>query len=84
MTDELFPISAVSKESPKLVWIRRHGIKTNFDDSLELEEHPWSAWQGNLDYAIEADNFGTGETEEDAIVNWARRNEVRLWNEEGK
>lgn len=75
--DELFVIPP--SKSPKQLWIERHNLNTQ--EAAELAE-PWSCWSGNLSAAIDAGKVAHGNTEDDAIVQWAIQNHVRLWNEE--
>lgn len=80
-TPELFDVP--KSLSPRLVWIEEKGIKTYRSPGLCPDEAPWNCWSGDLETAIEKDSFGVGDTEDEAIVNWAKANGVRLWNEEG-
>ena len=75
--DELFSLPPT--KSPKQKWIERHNLNTS--EAPELAE-PWSCWAGNLSAALDAGTVAHGNTEEDAIVQWAIQNNVRLWNEE--
>lgn len=72
--------------SPRLQWIQRHGVSINRDDSpggIEFgpyfasvptspEGHP-NEWMSCI---------GSGPTEDDALVDLARNQGLRLWNEE--
>jgi len=67
---ELFQVG--ESLSPRLRWMRRHGITTEFDGkSLTWFAH-------TRDYVT----WSAGDTEHDAIVNLAERKGIRLWNEE--
>jgi hypothetical protein len=46
------------------------------------EDEPWNCWSGSLEEAIKHNRYSTGETEDEAISNWAIDNGVKLWNEE--
>ena len=78
--NELFDPASVSSKSPRLRWMERHKLKTEF--CKHIPEAPWAAWDGDLQTVIKNDLLGTGLTEADATVEWARINNVRLWNEE--
>lgn len=81
MSDQLFDIPAC--DSPRLAWMKRHFVQTRHDPSARHWTKPvWTCWRGNL---LEAENYGevtAGETEDEAITAWAKRNHVKLWNEE--
>lgn len=78
---ELFPQETVESKSPMRLWMEKHNIKTSL--CLKDIEEPWSAWSGDLQEACDHDALAFGDCEADAIFEWARRNGVRLWNEEG-
>ena len=71
MTSDLFTLPETP--SPRLAWMRRHGIET----ATDLIE--WIAWQP---CAGEPDVEATGPTEDDAICELAKKLGLRLWNEE--
>jgi len=75
---ELFDIPETL--SPRLAWLKKHGIFTNsefFDDSDE--EYRWGAWlEGCQDYL----RTGHGDTEDDALVDLAKKQNLKLWNEQ--
>jgi hypothetical protein len=96
MSDELFPPEAVAMDSPRLAWIKRHGIVTFH--SCPSDE--WSTWMAGIqewhpektdaaDFFFEETShngdtrIGEGNTEDEAIAHLCRRHGVRLWNEEG-
>jgi len=87
MTD-LFPTA--QGESPRLRWLREHGVTTiKQPAALVGETCPETgdaipAWvAGAYDRLDRAHQYGHGETEDDSIADWARRNGVRLWSEQG-
>jgi hypothetical protein len=70
---ELFNIP--DSKSPRLRWMDMHGVwtrKTQFVDFVQEE----SAWTAEA-----AGRIGTGPTEDDAIVDLAKKMKIRLWNE---
>ena len=78
---ELFEITATL--SPKAVWIQKHDL--NFYCSGKSEDfggEPWNCWKGSLELAIEIGETYSGATPDDALVAWAKANNVRLWNED--
>lgn len=73
--DELFSPSEVAMESPRLRWLRVHGVRTR-----EVAKNPPAA-------RFEArgpggTTPGAGDSEEEAQKDWGVKNGVRLWNEE--
>jgi hypothetical protein len=69
--------------SPRLAWKRKFNISTqDHGYHPESEFERWSAWSGDLHKAIGNGSLASGTTEDDAIAEWARRHNVRLWNEE--
>jgi hypothetical protein len=76
---ELFEIS--QSPSPRLVWMEKHGLRT-YRSHVQKGYQPWSCWSGDLGEALEKETVGHGQSEEDAQADWAKKNGVRLWNEE--
>ena len=98
MSTELFPIESVTLESPRLRWMKKHGIITM--------SFPTEACFGEFDKCIAGkaegvtgkDNIaqwfcdetgrngdtqiGMGATEDEAITELAQKWELKLWNEE--
>lgn len=92
---ELFPIEAVAMDSPRLAWMKRHGIITLHHRS-EYVDPTWFAgrmvwWPGltGVDFfaeetALNGDSrIGQGETEDEALVALAARAGLKHWSEEG-
>jgi hypothetical protein len=73
----LFPIETVAMDSPRMKWMKRYDIHTEY----HLLAQYWSAFicddDGNPDYPP-----GGGNTEDDALAALAKRHGLRLWNEE--
>ena len=80
---ELFKPSEVSQDSPRLRWIKQHGIQTHHSPEFKDDDEylPWCAWTGDLQKAIQRERISLGRTEDEAIVEWAKDNNMRLWNE---
>ena len=83
MSDELFTYASVAMDSPRLRWMKKHGVQTRHDGDCYI------AWVGDLDEAIEhggADpdegGYAKASTEDDAILLIANATGLRLWNEE--
>jgi len=69
-------------ESPRLRWIKKHQINTYCSGKAEdFDGEPWNCWQGKPEDCSKG-HYETGATEHESIVNWAIKNNVRLWNEE--
>jgi hypothetical protein len=84
---ELFEIEV--SESPRLKWIRGHALRTHYDkdvspgDECEISGeklYPWVAFTGAPNFP--RPDAGYGNTEDEALCDWAIKMEVRLWNEE--
>lgn len=66
--------------SPKLAWLRKHGITTKerpaLEFSLSMSDHPkYYPWVcGALDGMVEP--YGVGETEDDAIWDYCHKNDL--------
>ena len=83
MSDELFTDAAVAMDSPRLRWMKKHGVQTRYDGDCYI------AWVGDLDEAIchggddpDAGGYAEASTEDDAILLIAQAHHLRLWNEE--
>lgn len=83
MSDELFTDAAVAMDSPRLRWMKKHGVQTRYDGDCYI------AWVGYFYEAIghggdDPDAFGYAEasTEDDAILLLAKAKGLRLWNED--
>lgn len=71
---ELFPPETVASKSPMRLWMEKHRLVVQTSDEFG------SVCQSS-DPDLE-DDTGDGTCEADAIFDWAKRNGVRLWNEE--
>ena len=82
MSDELFPAESVTVKSPRLLWMERHGVTVG-----PLKFKPTHSDDFRFAYSViavgkQGSEHGYGNTEDDAIIDWAKANGVRLWNEE--
>lgn len=76
MTDNLFDIP--EQLSPRLAWMKKHDIRINKDDNRD-DKRIWRACGEDQD----DDTFeGYGSTEDEAIVDIAKKLHLKLWNEE--
>lgn len=87
MSAELFPDADMAKDSPRLAWCKKHGVRLHNAPSMD---EPWAAWfstnvcSKNPDgVPLDTDLCGFGQTDDDALRDLAVRNDVPLWNEEG-
>ncbi len=73
MTTDLFGEMPTSL-SPRLLWMRSHNLSScmaDFDPSIHCVSNETSGV------------IGQGQTLDQALADWARKNGVRLWGEEG-
>lgn len=74
-------------KSPRLLWMERHHIETHHAPHCD-EIGAWSAWsyerdsQGKGCIPEDPEALGYGDTEHDAIADYARKRGWKLWNEE--
>jgi len=74
MSDDLFPDSM--QDSPKVIWMKRHAIQVKDDEIARVEG-------GKIAFSLSNPQWetGVGSDEGDAIADFARRNNMKLWNE---
>ncbi len=90
MNNELFPAEAVTMDSPRLAWMKRHGLQvfhTPIDGLCECPEtgeeiKAWSCCTLQELDRLSIRAVGTGDTEEAACVEWARKHHEPLWNQD--
>ncbi len=84
---ELFPASEVASESPRLRWIREHGLRCAFANYTDAEREemeagdslcpPWSCYHPDQ-MPGEGEH---GSTADEACANYAAAHGLKLWNE---
>lgn len=85
---ELFPIESMTQDSPRLQWMKRHGVQTHFTSCGPSDDNDWQPWVAAFGDPFQVVNqdgdeaMGFGHTEDEAIRNLACIHQVRLWNEE--
>jgi hypothetical protein len=72
--NELFPIATVSMDSPRLRWLKAHGVHTKY---CVTEPIGWSAWVLEPSYLRQF-----APTEDEAIVALAKAKGWRTWLEQ--
>ena len=79
---ELFKPEMVAGDSPRLKWIKRHQLDVWFlaETGIEDDSPCWVCQHKRGNEVVECG--ASGPTEDDALADWARRNRVKLWNEE--
>jgi hypothetical protein len=97
MSDELFPAESVQMDSPRLAWIKKHGVVTYFHHN---EAHGWPpTWFAGFQKwwpELSGFDFWANETarncesrcacagtEDEALTQLAVYYRIPLWNEEG-
>lgn len=84
MNDQLFDVPETL--SPRLAWMKKHGVMTYKSPDFEPEEDPWCAWlpENNMEelgLPEDLEQCGLGQTEDEAITALAVLHNIRLWNE---
>jgi hypothetical protein len=78
---ELFDIPETL--SPRLRWIREHKVRTHH--APWCEDEPWSAWtpanESPEGLPMDPEACGYCMTEDEAIVELAKKLNLKLWNE---
>lgn len=90
MTTELFSISEVTMDSPRLAWMKRHDLQcwhTPLNGRCECPETGEEIKEWTCCTLAELDRMdtravGTGDTAEEACIEWARTHHEPLWNQE--
>lgn len=87
MSDELFPAEFVTMDSPRLAWMKKHGVRVKRSTHLKAGDAPWCAWfsideDPGTGFPANPDLLGYGETEEEAVGALAEESHTPLWNEE--
>ena len=60
--------------------MRKHKLVVFKSPTIDVMDEPWTAHARDADILDE--EYATGKTEDEAIVNWAKKYGVKLWNEE--
>lgn len=88
---EFFPTEAVAQDSPRLKWMKKHNAVTFLS---RVEPFCWFAGFADEPVADKAEWFctelgkngdtqcGVGTSEDEALVELAKKYAVKLWNEE--
>lgn len=63
--------------SPRLQWMKKHNITTGF-----TSKRIYFAFYNHDIGKDTISNTGRGESEEDALIDFAKNNNISLWNEE--
>lgn len=80
-TGDLFAAADGAVDSPKLAWMKKHGIATR-----EITLPSVSASNRWFVYFYGCEGYyqnAYGATEDEALANFARIHHLKLWNEEG-
>ena len=79
--------------SPRLAWIKKHGLTIRHDSKIQPDAedefsgerlYPFVVYAGEFPRdGIFAGNRGAwGDSEDEALVAWAKSHGIKLWNEE--
>lgn len=71
-------------KSPRLLWMEKHGVEISHRPEFNGEDEDEF---GNVLYPFAAlaprcHERGFGNTQDDALTDWAKKNNVKMWNEE--
>lgn len=77
--NELFKEHEVAKDSPRVVWMKRYVVRFNEDDTYR------DSGSKIVCYSLSNPTweYGQGIDEDAAMVDFAKRNNLKLWSEEG-
>jgi len=99
MSDELFPPESVAMDSPRIAWMKRHRIVTWFNEGTPDMIVPpqwfagydywWPGRNGEDFFAMEMVNngcsrIGQGDTEHEALIDFAARWDLPVWNQQDR
>jgi len=82
---ELFDIT--EQDSPRLAWIKKHAVQITVNKNIRPGNDDEDEF-GNEIRPVECrtvtrrSKIGFGDTEDEAIHDWALKNKVRMWGEE--
>lgn len=77
MTDTIDLFPDCKQDSPRLAWIKRNGVEVVELPVKQDGQYPFCAGTASVMHA-----FGYGDTEDDALADFSKRNGIPLWNEE--
>lgn len=92
---ELFPAESIASESPRLRWMRRHNLETERipeggpgvespETGDDIPAFVCRIKKQNPNFSTYCDReIGGGDTEEEAIIDFAIHAGIPLWNEDG-
>lgn len=78
MTDMLFDVPECL--SPKLAWLKKHGLETAFDAGWQDKSEAWSCYPKGMKGELTPHNCGLGETEEEAILSFCENIGVKHYS----
>lgn len=78
--NELFPVESVTMDSPRLAWMKRHGLVISL--CLMVDRNPWTCRKEQKQEGVAFQVIGIGETEEEACMDYAMKEDIPSWNEE--
>lgn len=95
-TDELFCSDVGKADSPRLAWMKKHGVityRTPFDpfdylagvsENAEMTLNQRRDWFADETAQMGDTRIGIGMSEDEALAELAKRRGIPLWNEEQK
>lgn len=88
--NELFPVESVTMDSPRLAWMKRHGLCAYHSPALDGAEceftdvpiRPWTCCSASQPIDILFGRFGVGNTEEEACLDYAMKEDIPNWTQQ--
>lgn len=91
MSEELFPAAAITADSPRLAWMKRHGLKTwptrgwvgdTTCPETGADIRQWNAARDGHEPGMIHAPVCSADTEDEALAELALKLGLKLWNEE--
>ncbi len=90
MSNELFDINSVSMDSPRLAWKKKHSVETEKLERAGDEDDNGDTipqWVCRIKKLANGARYfpnqiAGGDTEDEALAEYAAKNSIPLWNEE--
>lgn len=77
--------------SPRLAWIKKHDLTIRHDSKIQPDAedefsgerlYPFEVFVGKFPGTFAGNRSAWGDSEDEALVAWAKSHGIKLWNEE--